>query len=319
MDNSQKIEQLKQLVDEGILSQEEFDSRIKQIKPAEDKALMGDIVDDTKESTSVEAMSVCPNCGTKGTVMFCPECGTKMVDEKEYVEIGAKEKVCPKCGYKGDYAFCPECGSEMVAASSIDNSQHFDTAHNTITSEEPVGSSILPSSNTASKKGIDKKVLIGGAVAGIIVIIAIIAGIALSGGTNTVEYEDYSFKIPDYYVCVQDEPTMQIYTADDANAMLILSTYYEPSYTVSSFKENKDVIMESLAAGLVGDDLLAISNDGSFSGVEVGGTAMNGRADGFCDEDSGYIYFVVVLQNDDSNKNYTKKVDNIVKSANRLY
>ena len=317
MANSEIIRKLEQLLDEGIISQEEFESRKSQVLSID----KNDVVEPTAteegrivETANPDSMKLCPNCGTKGHVLFCPECGTRMIDEKDFTKDTKRVAVCPNCGYEGDYAFCPECGTQMVDA-EFDKSQTQNSGLNAITVP-----GIHNGENSVREEKRKKKRIVFAAVAAcIVILIVIIATSVGGGGTQTVEYEDYSFKIPDYYVVVQDEPQMQIYSADNGATLLTLSTFYEPSYTETSFKENKVVILESLASGLVGDDLLSISDDGSFSGVEVGDSDMNGKADAFYNEDTGDIYFVVILQEDNSSKNYTKRVKGIVKSAKRLY
>lgn len=329
MEKNEKIQQLKQLLDEGILSQEEFEFRKQQVLSFEDDeadAPRDNCNVKVNENSAGHTMKLCPNCGTRGDVMFCPECGTKMIDESGHTESSVSGKVCPKCGYEGDYAFCPECGSQMVAAGSINNkpANHVKQNDNAVLSEQQISmtssNGTITNSIADGKEGSKKKIVIGVVSIGVVILIVIIAVIAGSIGKQTITFEDYSFKIPKGYQLSSSQDNQSIYTVDPnkIESLLLFDKIYDSSYDSSSFKENKLVYLETYAQELAPDTTMAISDDGSFSGVEINGINLNGKADAFYDEEDESIYIVVILQDENSSKNYVDKIKGITKSAKKL-
>lgn len=173
--------------------------------------------------------------------------------------------------------------------------------------------------NTSTSNKGRKKIIIGGAAAGAVLLIIIIALFAGSNGMKEVSFGDYTFEIPKEYTFASSDGDMDIYSvgSTDYDALLAFSRIYNDSFYTGSFEENKLAILEGVAQGMTDDYSMAISDDGTFTGVEVGGENMNGKADAFYDEDDGYIYIIVISQDEDSNKDYLKEVTSITKSAKK--
>ena len=126
--------------------------------------------------------------------MFCPNCGTEIKEKK---------------------TFCPKCGSPL----GVDAVQEDTTATATVaTSTETVRENVIPSQSTPvpSKKGGKKKFIIGGIVAVVLILIAVMIGTS-GGNTGSTSTDTYIETVQNGYLGEFTDMTVQE----------LLSSYYE--------------------------------------------------------------------------------------------
>ena len=121
MDSVEKLQQLKQLLDEGIISKEEFEDRkarilfpedMKEEQKAEEESAAEKIkieqsLDEAPNTKQITIKRKCPKCGAVVDSKFCTSCGQDLTGPDIV-------KICPNCGTETTAKFCTGCGTKLI-------------------------------------------------------------------------------------------------------------------------------------------------------------------------------------------------------------